>query len=71
MVTESSEAQEFQDETAKLQRTSFFARYGDVFAETCHNLRLQARKLKAPGWQVLIGRYWSEINKTIVHERSA
>ena len=70
-VTKSSEAQEFQDEIAKLQRTSFFARYGDVFAETCNSLRLQAERMKAPGWQVLLGRYWSEINKTIVLERPA
>ncbi|MCJ1387104.1 hypothetical protein MMC17_010233 [Xylographa soralifera] len=70
-VTHSSEAQEFQDEIAKLQRTSFFARYGDVFATTCQNLRLKAEKMKAPGWQALIGRYWSEINKTIIHERPA
>ena len=41
-ATRSADAQMLQDQLLNLQRTSFYARYGDIFATACRKLRKEA-----------------------------
>ena len=68
-VTRSPDAQTLQDELLKLQRTAFYARYGDVFAVACNQLKHEAEAKKVDGWQSLHYQYWTEIDEKIQQEK--
>lgn len=52
-ATKTNFAQELQEDIPNLQRTAFYGRYGDYFAEICISLRVAAEKGKLAGWQTL------------------
>lgn len=70
-LCDSSDSQALQDELLKLQRTSFYARYGDFFADTCRQLRQRAEADKVLGWETLVGKYWTDINEKLEAEKKA
>lgn len=70
-VTRSSDAQQLQDQLVILQRTAFYARYGDAFAAVCKTLNAHAEAKKVEGWQMLQKRYWTEIDANLQDEKSA
>lgn len=70
-VTRSPDAQTLQDELLKLQRTAFYARYGDLFAVACRQLKHEAEAKKVEGWQSLHYKYWTEIDQKIQKEKAA
>lgn len=61
-VTRSPDAQTLQDELLNLQRTAFYARYGELFAVVCRQLKHEAEAKKVEGWQSLHYKYWTEID---------
>ncbi|KAI9737971.1 MAG: hypothetical protein M1834_009341 [Cirrosporium novae-zelandiae] len=69
ILTNSSDSQTLQDEIIKLQRISFFARYGDVFVDVCQKLGTNAEAQKVLGWRALTGSYWTEINTRLMTEK--
>lgn len=70
-ATRSADAQTLQDEIVNLQRTSFYARYGDFFAITCRKLKQEAEARKVAGWEALQNGYWTEIDRKLELERPA
>ncbi|MCJ1348910.1 hypothetical protein MMC31_007143 [Peltigera leucophlebia] len=70
-VSRSPDAQTLQDELLKLQRTAFYARYGDLFAVVCRQLKHEAEAKKVEGWQSLHYKYWTEIDQKIQQEKAA
>jgi hypothetical protein len=68
-ATKTNSAQELQEEILKLQRTAFYGRYGDYFAEICNNLKVAGEKGKLAGWQTLSKAYWSDIARRVDIER--
>jgi hypothetical protein len=68
-ATRTTTAQELQDEILQLQRTAFYGRYGDYFAEVCKDLKNEAQKGNLAGWQTLSGKYWSEIAERVEDEQ--
>ena len=70
-VTRSPDAQILQDELLKLQRTAFYARYGDLFAVACRQLKHEAEAKKVESWQSLHYKYWTEIDQKIQKEEAA
>ncbi|CZT41359.1 uncharacterized protein RSE6_01086 [Rhynchosporium secalis] len=52
-----------------LQKTAFYARYGDVFAQVCGSIRAEAEARKIHGWEALVKSYWTEIQAKITAER--
>ncbi|XMA07480.1 hypothetical protein WAI453_000271 [Rhynchosporium graminicola] len=52
-----------------LQKTAFYARYGDVFAQVCGSIRAEAEARKIHGWEALVKSYWTEIQAKITTER--
>ncbi|EHL03819.1 hypothetical protein M7I_0009 [Glarea lozoyensis 74030] len=67
-LTHSESAAELQQEILNLQRNSFYARYGDYFAELCSALKVTAERSKLPGWQKLSKTYWTEICERVKKE---
>ena len=70
-VTRSADAQMLQDEIINLQRTAFYARYGDIFAIACRKLKNEAEACKVAGWQTLQKEYWTEIDRKLLREKPA
>lgn len=68
-LTDSKDAEELMQELLKLQRTTFYARYGDIFGEICKTLRQKAEVHKVLGWQSLSKRYWTEISDNLKTEK--
>lgn len=68
-ATKTNSAQKLQDEILNLQRTAFYGRYGDYFAEICNNLKVAAERGKLAGWQTFSKKYWSGIAKEVEEER--
>ncbi|KAH7336086.1 hypothetical protein BKA65DRAFT_479006 [Rhexocercosporidium sp. MPI-PUGE-AT-0058] len=58
-----------QDEIIKLQRTVFYARYGDIFADICKQIKSQAEVKKVLGWQSLARQYWTQIDVKLQVEK--
>ena len=71
LVTRTSDAQTLQDQLLNLQRTAFYARYGDMLAEACRQLKKEAEIKKVDGWQALQKEYWTEIDKKLQREEHA
>jgi hypothetical protein len=70
-ITRTSDAQTLQDQLLTLQRTAFYARYGDMLAEVCRQVKKEAEIKKVDGWQELQKDYWTEINKKLEREKQA
>jgi hypothetical protein len=70
-ITRTSDAQMLQEQLLDLQRTAFYARYGDMLAEACRQLRNEAETKKVDGWQALQKDYWTEIDKKLQREKQA
>lgn len=70
-ITRTSDAQELQDQLVNLQRTAFYARYGDMFAHVCRQLKNEAEIHKVLGWRTLQKKYWTEICQTLLDEKDA
>lgn len=70
-VTRSPDAQTLQEELLNLQRTAFYARYGDLFAVACRQLKHEAEAKKVDGWKSLHYKYWIEIDLKIQQEKAA
>lgn len=68
-ITETKDAEELANELLRLQRTAFYARYGDIFEEICRILRHEAEAGKVTGWSGLNHQYWTSISKTLIEER--
>jgi len=68
-ATKTNSAQELQEEILNLQRTAFYGRYGDYFAEICNNLKIAAERGKLAGWKTLSKAYWSDIARQVERER--
>jgi hypothetical protein len=68
-ATKTNSAQELQEEILNLQRTAFYGRYGDYFAEICNNLKVAAERGKLAGWKILSKAYWSDIARQVERER--
>ncbi|OBT80753.1 hypothetical protein VF21_00138 [Pseudogymnoascus sp. 05NY08] len=68
-VARSKDEAELAEEIMRLQRTAFYARYGDVFGEACKLLRHEAEAGKVTGWSGLNHRYWTTISKLLVDEK--
>lgn len=64
-VTRTNKAQELKDHILELQRTTFYARYGDYFADLCNNLKVVAEAKKLAGWQTLSKSYWTDIARRV------
>jgi hypothetical protein len=64
-ATKTTTAQQLQEEILNLQRTAFYGRYGDYFAEICNKLKLAAERGKLPGWQTLSKVYWSDVARRV------
>jgi hypothetical protein len=69
-ITRTEDAQALQDELVKLQRLAFYARYGDILAMACRQLKSEAEAKKVEGWQTLSKTYWTDVNKTLIKEKS-
>ena len=50
-----------------VERTAFYALYGDIFGETYRTLRYEAEAGKVTGWSGLNQRYWTSISKTLIY----
>lgn len=70
-ITHTSDAQRLQEEILNLQRTTFYARYGDYLAESCRQLKCEAEARKVEGWQRLSKSYWSEVSRNLDEEQNA
>lgn len=70
-VTRTEDAQALQDELVKLQRLAFYARYGDILAMACRQLRSEAEAKKVEGWEILNHSYWTDINQRLITEGPA
>jgi hypothetical protein len=70
-IARTSDAQMLQEQLLDLQRTAFYARYGDMLAEACRRLRNEAETKKVDGWQALQKDYWTEIDKKLQKEKQA
>jgi hypothetical protein len=70
-ATRTTEAQELQEAILKLQRSAWYIRYGDIFAEACKGLRSEAEARKVDGWKTLSRNYWTTIYQTIKEEEAA
>lgn len=70
-ATRSADAQMLQDELINLQRTAFYARYGDIFAMACRKLKNEAEACKVAGWQTLQKECWTEIDRKLLREKPA
>lgn len=70
-TTRTSNAQQLQDELLNLQRTSFYARYGDYLAEACRELKNETEAKKVAGWQHLQKAYWTDSDKKLAGEKDA
>ncbi|KAN0073005.1 hypothetical protein V8E54_009119 [Elaphomyces granulatus] len=70
-ITRTLDAQTLQDEILSLQRTSFYARYGDYMAHTCQELKRAAEAAKVLGWEKLQKSYWTEIGQQLRAEQDA
>ncbi|KAI9761716.1 MAG: hypothetical protein M1840_001720 [Geoglossum simile] len=57
--------------TSRLQRTAFYARYGDMFAEVCRRLKREAEINRVDGWKSLQKSYWAGIDKKLQTEKEA
>ncbi|OAF58757.1 hypothetical protein VC83_06103 [Pseudogymnoascus destructans] len=68
-VTESKHSEELAKEILRLQRTTFYARYGDVFGDARKLLRHEAEAGKVTVWSGLNQRYWTTISKTLIAEK--
>jgi hypothetical protein len=68
-VTHTQDAQTLQDEIIGLQRTSFYARYGNYMAHACQELKREAEAKKVTGWQNLQKSYWTDIDKRLINEQ--
>lgn len=68
-TTRTVDAQSLQDELVKLQRLAFYARYGDILAMACRQLKSEAEAKKVEGWQTLSKTYWTDVNKTLITEK--
>ncbi|KAI9774730.1 MAG: hypothetical protein M1839_001650 [Geoglossum umbratile] len=68
-VTRTLDAQMLQDKLLSLQRTAFYARYGDILAEACRKLKSEAEARKVQGWQSLRREYWTDIEATLQVEK--
>jgi hypothetical protein len=60
-LSKTKNAQELQDEILSLMKTSFYAKYGDYFAQVCNDLKTTAREQNVKGWKSLHGKYWSNM----------
>lgn len=69
-MTGSKDAEELMREVLKLQRTMFYARYGDIFGEVCKALRRNSEVYKVLGWNLLSKSYWTDISSTLKEEKS-
>lgn len=70
-LTHSDDAVMLQQQLVSLQRTSFYARYGDYFADVCSRLKREAAAHQVAGWQHLQKSYWTEIYNKLTEERTA
>ncbi|KAI9784456.1 MAG: hypothetical protein M1839_002112 [Geoglossum umbratile] len=70
-IPRTSDAQTLQEQLLNLQRTAFYARYGDMFAEACHRLKREAEINKVDGWGTLQKSYWTDIDKKLLEEKEA
>ncbi|KAI9769444.1 MAG: hypothetical protein M1839_003658 [Geoglossum umbratile] len=70
-ITRTSDAQTLQEQLLALQRTAFYSRYGDMFAEACRRLKREAEIKKVDGWGTLQMSYWTDIGKTLLEEKEA
>ena len=59
-ATQSDSAESLKKAILELQRITYYARYGDFFAEVCRLLSRTANAKKVEGYRLLIGRYWTE-----------
>jgi hypothetical protein len=64
-ATGTASEQTLQENILELQRTAFYAKYGDYFSEICNELKEQAQKGNLAGWQKLSGKYWTDIAKQV------
>ncbi|MCJ1478199.1 hypothetical protein MMC13_006875 [Lambiella insularis] len=60
-----------QEKIIELLQTTFFARYGDTFAEACKVLKTTAEGQKINGWQMLSKAYCTDIGTRLKEEESA
>jgi hypothetical protein len=70
-ITRTMDAQKLQDEIVRLQRTALYARYGDVLAVACRQLRNEAEAKKVEGWELLQKDYWTDIDARLGKEKEA
>jgi hypothetical protein len=68
-TTRTADAQSLQDELVKLQRLAFYARYGDILAAACRELKTEAEAKKVEGWRTLNKKYWTDIHQALVDEK--
>jgi hypothetical protein len=69
-TTRTADAQSLQDELVKLQRLAFYARYGDILAAACRELKREAEAKKVEGWRTLNKKYWTDVHKTLADEKA-
>jgi hypothetical protein len=70
-ATHTLDAQTLQDELLSLQRTAFYARYGDILATACRKFKSEAEAEKVEGWKKLRGEYWTNIASILQAEKPA
>jgi hypothetical protein len=68
-ITNSDSVDEMKETLLQMKQTLFYARYGDIFAETCKMLRTKAASMQVLGWQELQNVRWTAISKLINEER--
>ncbi|KAI1947143.1 hypothetical protein LOZ57_003381 [Ophidiomyces ophidiicola] len=69
-MTGTDSAEKLQDQILALKRSNFYARYGDLFEETCCQLKVLVDEHKVSGRESLSKKYWTEIAQNIKSESS-
>ncbi len=68
--TNTTSAQQLQDQLVALRRMSFLAKYGDLLAEACKKLRSEAQTRKLLHSEYLSG-YWTDVAAKLIKEKPA
>lgn len=61
-TTRSADAQMLQDEILKMQRASFYAKYGEIFVPVCRRLGNESEACKFASWKASGNGYWADVN---------
>lgn len=67
--TDSKGAQELQNNLVRLKKYVFYGRYGDILANVCTHVKLDALKRQVEGWQTLEKKPWPNIDLNLQAEK--